>query len=189
MAVLVFKISKGTFSQKKRQNRAKLASGPRGIYRSRREDLFPPNESSVAALGASLVTKQAPWIALDRPGLPWIALDRPGSPWIALARRGSPWIALDRPGSPRIAPDRPGSPRIAPDRPGSPRIAPDRPGSPRIAPDRPGSLRIALGRPGSPRIAMDRHPPHPHGSPWGRHWSHGIPLRGFSMKWGGSTSI
>ena len=33
-------------------------SEPGGIDRTRREDLFPPNESSVAALGASLVAKQ-----------------------------------------------------------------------------------------------------------------------------------
>ena len=100
MAVLLFKITKGFVVQTKCKNRANLASGRRGIDRSRREDFFPPNESSVAALGASLVTKQAPWIALDRLGSPRIALDRPGSPWIAPDRPGSPWIALDRPGSP-----------------------------------------------------------------------------------------
>ena len=36
-----------------------LASGPGGIDRTRREELIAPNESSVGALGASLVTKKA----------------------------------------------------------------------------------------------------------------------------------
>ena len=57
--LLFLKIVKGTCLQKKHNNRANLASGRRGIDRSRREDSDSINESSVAALGASLVTKQA----------------------------------------------------------------------------------------------------------------------------------
>ena len=43
----------------KHKNRANLASGPRKSDSTRREAFDRPNESSVAALGASLVTKQA----------------------------------------------------------------------------------------------------------------------------------
>ena len=56
---LFIKIIKGTCLQKNKKKRVSLASGPRGIDRSRREAFNAPNESSVAALGASLVTKQA----------------------------------------------------------------------------------------------------------------------------------
>ena len=52
-------IVKGTFLQNKHKNRATLASGPRKSDSTRREDSDSVNESSVAALGASLVTKQA----------------------------------------------------------------------------------------------------------------------------------
>ena len=52
---LKLKIVKGTLLQNKHKNRANLASGPRGIDRSRREVFNAPNERSVAALGASLV--------------------------------------------------------------------------------------------------------------------------------------
>ena len=44
---------------KQHKIKAILTSGPRGIDRTRREAFDTPNESSVAALGASLVTKQA----------------------------------------------------------------------------------------------------------------------------------
>ena len=50
---------KRTIFAKKNKNRENLASGPRKSDRSRREDSDSVNESSVAALGASLVTKQA----------------------------------------------------------------------------------------------------------------------------------
>ena len=51
-----FKIS---IFAKQLKNIANLASGPRGTDSTRREAFDTPNESSVAALGASLVTKQA----------------------------------------------------------------------------------------------------------------------------------
>ena len=51
----IFLIGKGTFLQTNK----KQASGPGGNDRTRREAFNAPNESSVAALGASLVTKQA----------------------------------------------------------------------------------------------------------------------------------
>ena len=44
---------------KTHENRANFASGPRKSDSTRREDSDSVNESSVAALGASLVTKQA----------------------------------------------------------------------------------------------------------------------------------
>ena len=51
-------------SQKERftkmcKTRANLTSGPGGIERTRHEALISKNESAVAALGASMVTKQA----------------------------------------------------------------------------------------------------------------------------------
>ena len=53
------KSQKEHFSEKKHKNRANLASGRGGNDSTRREALDAPNESSAAALGASLVTKQA----------------------------------------------------------------------------------------------------------------------------------
>ena len=58
----VFRISqnrKKSISAKKHKNIANLASGPPKSDSTRREDSDSVNESSVAALGASLVTKQA----------------------------------------------------------------------------------------------------------------------------------
>ena len=54
----LFKLRNAHFC-KKHKNRANLASGPRKSDSTRREAFNAPNESSVAALGASLVTKQA----------------------------------------------------------------------------------------------------------------------------------
>ena len=54
------------FSEK-HKNRTNLGSGPRGNDRTRREAFDTPNESSVAALGASLVTKQAGGVTLAFP--------------------------------------------------------------------------------------------------------------------------
>ena len=51
--------TRGVQTKKTSNNGANLASGPRGNDRTRREAFDTPNESSVAALGASLVTKQA----------------------------------------------------------------------------------------------------------------------------------